>query len=107
MKTITVRQWNNDGRWEELGEEVHEEDTQPSWEQDAARLFKRGRKFTLIASSGCSCWDGEWEGWTDITLTELRKLGEAWSKDWGGATKLMGEWIKKNYEATRKSTSRK
>lgn len=99
MKAITFREYNFSGEpdsWAELGKLVNGEDTQPAWEQDAAKLYKKGRKYTLLASSGCSCWDGEWEGWTDLTLTELRKLGQSWSKDSYGATKLMGEWIVEN-----------
>jgi hypothetical protein len=79
-----------------LGELVHEIDESESYEEDEAKLFKNQRKYTLIAASGCSCWDGDWEGWTDLTKTELKKLGVSWSKDEYGASKSMGEWITEN-----------
>jgi predicted AlkP superfamily pyrophosphatase or phosphodiesterase len=94
MKPLSIREYTDE--FKELGEPIHETDSHPDWEQNATKLFKNGTKYTLIASNGCSCWDGDWEGWTNINKTELRKLGIAWSKDWGIAEKEMGEWIKES-----------
>lgn len=98
MKAITIYSlWDdNDEKIKELGELVVEIDESEDYEQDASRLYKKGRKYTLLDSNGCSCWDGDWEGWTDLTLTELRKLGKSWAKDEYSSSKAMGEWIKEN-----------
>jgi hypothetical protein len=75
-----------------LGELIHSEDANQAYGHDEARLFKQGRRYNLIAATGCSCWDGEWEGWGNLTLAELRKLGKSWAGD-GGSPGLMGEYI--------------
>lgn len=80
-----------------LGVVVHEVDESEAYEEDEAKLLRNQRKYTMIAATGCSCWDGDWEGWTDLTKAEVRKLGESWSKDGYGATKTLGEWIKENF----------
>jgi hypothetical protein len=79
-----------------LGEVVHEVDESEPYEEDEAKLLKNQRKYALIQASGCSCWDGDWGGWTDLTKPEVRKLGETWSKSYG-AEKVMGEWIRDNF----------
>lgn len=78
-----------------LGDLVHEVDESAAYEEDEAKLFKNQRKYALIQATGCSCWNGDWEGWADLTKPELRKLGVSWSKEYGAA-KVMGEWIKEN-----------
>lgn len=78
-----------------LGTLVHEVDESGGYDTDDAKLFKNQRKYTLISGTGCSCWDGDYEGWTDLTLAELRKLGKSWTKDYG-ASAALGEWITKN-----------
>jgi len=104
MKAITLYGYGyKDEEWD-IGELVKEIDESGSYEQDASLLFKKGRKYTLLDSNGCSCWDGDWEGWTDLTLTELRKLGQAWAKNEYGSSKSMGKWINENLN---KSSSRK
>ena len=99
MKAKTFYEYSypvNDDSWEDLGKLVVEFDESEAYEQNATKLFKNGTKYTLLASNGCSCWDGNWEGWTEVTKTELKKLGEAWSKDYGKAEKNIGEWIVEN-----------
>lgn len=87
----------------EYGKLVHHIDESESYAEDETVLLKKGRYYTLLTATGCSCWDGDWEGWTDLTLTELRKLGSSWEKDWGSAGS-MGKWINENLN---KSSSRK
>ena len=101
MKAKTFYEYSypeNDDSWEDLGKLVVEFDESEAYEQNATKLFKKGTKYTLLASDGCSCWDGNWEGWTEVTKTELKKLGEAWSKDYSRAEKNIGEWIVENVE---------
>lgn len=99
MKSVEyfVPGWASDEKeWKIYGELVHEIDESEDYGQDAARLLKLKNKYTLLSSSGCSCWDGDWGGWTDLTKAELKKLGAAWAKDPYGSSKTMGEWIKEN-----------
>lgn len=96
MKPLEIRSsWDNDA-FKDLGTLIVEFDESEAYEENETKLFKKGTKYTLIAANGCSCWDGDWEGWTNVSKTELRKLCIAWSKGWGAAEKEMGKWIKEN-----------
>lgn len=99
MKSITIYGYgyrDEEDDWKALGELVHEIDESQSYEQDASLLFKNGKKYTLLDSNGCSCWDGDWEGWTDLTKVELKKLGVSWSNDQFGSSASIGKWITEN-----------
>lgn len=101
MKAITIREysWNEDKEkeiWGPLGTLVHETDESEDYEINACKLFNNEGSYTLISANGCSCWDGDWEGWTDLSLEELQKLGDSWAKD-TRAEKAMGEYIQENF----------
>jgi hypothetical protein len=82
-----------------FGRRVKYVDESASYEEDEAMLLlnKNGR-YTMLLATGCSCWDGDWEGWADLTLAETRKLGRAWLKDNYGASSSLGKWITENLE---------
>lgn len=96
MKPIEVRNSYRSNGFEDLGELVIDFDESEVYEENETKLFKKGTKYTLISANGCSCWGGDWEGWTNLNKKELRTLGESWSKDWGKAEKAIGNWIKDN-----------
>lgn len=103
MKPIEIREYSyssydkkEEEIWQPLGDLVISFDESEDYEVNEARLYKKGTKYTLITANGCSCWDGDWEGWTNISKTELRKLGASWAKDYSAAEKKIGEWIKEN-----------
>lgn len=82
----------------EFGRKVKHIDESEAYEEDEAILLRnRDGKYTLLAATGCSCWDGDWEGWTNISVAELIKLGKAWAKDYGAAGTL-GKWIETKIE---------
>ena len=79
----------------QLGELIYEIDESAAYEEDEAKLLKKGETYTLIQATGCSCWDGDWEGWTDLTPPELKQLAVTWLKGYG-AEKVMGAYINEN-----------
>lgn len=96
MRAISIREdWGGDRKeeWDDLGIEVVKFNESADYEENETALYNKDGKYTLLAANGCSCWDGEWEGWTDLTIEELKKLGDSWAKDWGQAEKKIGEYI--------------
>lgn len=79
-----------------LGEIIHEVNESEPYEEDEAKLLKNRSRYSLIQATGCSCWDGDWEGWTDLTKAEVRKLGKSWANGYG-ASKTLGKWIEANF----------
>lgn len=79
-----------------FGKLVHEIDQSGGYEEDEAKLFKRGRLYTYLNATGCSCWDGDWEGWADMTKSELRRLADSWFEKGYGSEKAMGAWVRDN-----------
>lgn len=86
MRAINYqRNWNSKLSAEEelelmFGKLLIESDESEAYEQDGAMLFKKGRKYYYLQSNGCSCWDGDWDGF-ELTLPELRKWAAAKSED--------------------------
>lgn len=91
MKATSARYgWDED--LSEYGELVREIDGGDGWDVDIARLYKKGRKYSVLMATGCSCFDGEYEGWTELTKAELVSLANKW-KDAFGAERRLGSWI--------------
>lgn len=81
---------------EKFGKLLHDIDTADSYEVAESHLFKKGTKYYWIQANGCSCWDGDYDGY-ELTKPELMKLAKARAKDtWGGHEKQMAEWILEN-----------
>lgn len=78
---------------EKFGILVHEVDESAEYDEDKGKLFRKGRKYNVIFTSGCSCWAGDWEGWGNLTLTELRKLAKTWIDSGYGSEKVMGNYV--------------
>lgn len=57
---------------------VHEDTSEP-YEEDEAKLFKKGDTYYLLSANGCSCWEGDWDGW-EFTRDELVKWALAQNK---------------------------
>lgn len=91
--------WTKDGyEFPSLGKEIKHFDESEAYETDEARLFKLGTKYTILSATGCSCWDGDWEGWTDLTKPELYKIAKSWANpnSYDHAEKNLGAWIIEN-----------
>ena len=73
----------------------HFDESAPYEEDEAILLVDKKGLYTILEATGCSCWDGDWEGWTEVTKPQLKKLGKTWTKLWGAAKEL-GEWIERN-----------
>lgn len=87
--------------YRDLGRKVKHIDESEAYEEDEAMLLvNRDGKYTIITASGCSCWDGDWGGWTDLTAAQVKKLGKSWVKDVYGATSTLGKWITENFNGS-------
>lgn len=81
----------------DLGRKVKHIDQSEAYEEDeAVLLINKQDKYTLLSATGCSCWDGDWEGWADLSRAQVKKLGKSWAKDTYGASKILGQWITEN-----------
>jgi len=76
-----------------------EHDTSESYEQESAHLFKKGTKYFWISSNGCSCWEGDYDGW-ELGKIELKKLAQKNLKNRHGqrdtADFLVAKWVLDN-----------
>ena len=107
MKAVDYRHsWSTDKSTEEEMEEkfgklLHETDTADAWEVAESKLFQKDdNTFFWLQANGCSCWDGDYDGW-QLTRLQLIKLGKKRAKDEDGYhgadhEKLMGIWITDN-----------
>lgn len=101
MKSVSYSGYGTKETKNELfGELLHDEDTADSYEVDESQLYFDGKKYYWLQASGCSCWDGDYDGW-ELTKLQLIKLGKARAKDedgyrGAGHEKLMGIWITEN-----------
>lgn len=104
MKSVTYRRdWgSNTSEAEEMEEKfgklLVEFDKSEPYETEVSSLFynKKTRKYTWIDANGCSCWDGDWDGW-ELTKTELKQLAEkavANRYSWRDTAEyLVGAWV--------------
>jgi hypothetical protein len=76
----------------EFGTLLHEVDTSEGYDTELARLHKSpDGRFNLLEANGCSCWDGDYDGWS-FTKTELLK----WAKQKSGKQEY--EWRRQAHE---------
>lgn len=78
----------------EFGILLYTADQSGGYDTDAAVLYKKGRNYTLLEASSCSCYEAVYDGWT-YTKQELLKWAEKRS-DGYGAEKEMAQWINEN-----------
>lgn len=81
------------------GELIQDIDESESYEIDQSKLFRKDGLYTILTAFGCSCWDGDWEGWTEVTVEELLPLAKSWGTD-RGSQKSLGKWILENIKET-------
>lgn len=85
MKTVeSIHGTYHAGDWDfpDYGKLVFSVDNSEDYDVDEGRVYFNGRRYTVLFAEGCSCWDGDWGGWTDLTKTELTALAKRWtSKD--------------------------
>ena len=108
MKTVEYRRsWaNNMSADEEMkslfGELLIDEDTSEAYEQETSSLYVNDEGlYTWIDSNGCSCWDGDYEGWQceiDELLTLAKKKLEHKRDYREAAEDLVAEWIVDNLD---------
>lgn len=107
MKPINFEQdWTKDGNdFTLLGKEVITIDLSEAYNTDIARVYKQGNKFTTLFGNGCSCWDGRYEGWTNLTKPELKKLATRWASPnyndhrYNYAEAALGRWLLENWKS--------
>lgn len=104
MKTVTYRHdWGSDlNETDEMaelfGKLLVDYDTSEPYEQETSSLFynSKTRKYTWIDSNGCSCWDGDYDGW-ELTKKELVELAKKKVEDKGryrdDAEYLVAKWV--------------
>lgn len=81
---------------EQFGTVLYEADDSAPYETDVAILLKKNRKYTMMCGSACSCYEAAYDGWTEMTKTEVKNLAKTWVEKSYGAEKLLGEWIQTN-----------
>lgn len=81
-----------------FGELINEEDESACYEYDESELYLKDGRYTCLSGAGCSCWDGNMSGWTDISKEELLTLATEWAKEreYPTAETSMGKWILEN-----------
>ena len=78
---------------EKFGDLIVDFDESADYEVNQTLLFKpkNGRGFNLLFANGCSCWDGDYDGWY-MNKAELTKWAKA-NVDSSGADKEMAKYI--------------
>lgn len=105
MKAVSYRHsWSSHKSEEEemaelFGTLLVGHDTSEAYEQESSYLFKKGTKYVWIDANGCSCWDGDYDGW-ELTKTELKTLAKkTLDNSYGGrdrAGELVAKWVAEN-----------
>lgn len=93
--------------FEPYGVVVHAIDASEGYDVDQAVVLKKGnrRAFTVLFANGCSCWNGDYEGWTNLSKAELKKLADTWAKptpedyQYKYAEAEIGRWLKENWSS--------
>jgi len=105
MKPVTYRHnWDSKmSREEEMAEKFGQllvsHDTSEDYEEETSSLFVRDGEYTWIDSNGCSCWDGDYDGWI-LDLEELKALAKkTYDNRYDGrdrAEELVAGWVLEN-----------
>ena len=83
-----------------FGELIHSEDESAMYEYDEVELYKLDDTYTLIEGTGCSCWDGTWQGYTLLSVEDLLKITKD-NKYQRTAEEKMHSWIITNIKGTK------
>ncbi len=74
-------------------------DTSPSYEVEQTKLFRKDDEYFLLRANGCSCWDGDWDGWqfdkTELIAWALKQEKSSY-RDEEDSDYLVAQWIKDN-----------
>lgn len=108
MKTVTYRHnWSSNLNTEDemaslFGVLLAYENTSEDYQEETSSLYlDKNGLYTWIDSSGCSCWDGDFEGW-QCEKEELLKLAkekvEHKSRHRDAAEDLIAQWIVDNLD---------
>ena len=104
MKTVTYRHdWGSnlnteDEMVEKFGKLLVDINTSEDYQQETSSLFynPKTRKYTWIDSNGCSCWDGDYDGW-ELTKEEMLTIAKKKvenKRDWREAAEdIVAQWI--------------
>lgn len=107
MKAITYRRsWSSSKTEEEevaelFGTILVSADESEAYETNESALFLGNNgKYSWIDANGCSCWDGDWDGW-ELTKLQLLKMAKGVIERKYGRTAevVVAEWILKNIKA--------
>lgn len=104
MKAIEYRRnWSSDKidekeKTEKFGKLLH--GVYAPYEIEDAELYFDGKYYYFLEANGCSCWEGDWDGW-QFTKTEVIKWAKAkvkqqeynWRKQ---SYEILAEWIVEN-----------
>ena len=97
MKAISYRHsWGSDLSEEQEMEQLFGErlvvfgDAEP-YTVEEALLFKKDDEYNLLEANGCSCWDGDYDGWS-FSYDELIAWAEAKS------ARQEYKWRRQNFE---------
>ena len=74
-------------------------ETSEPYETERSLLFKKGTKYIWLGANGCSCWEGDYDGW-ELSKPDLKKLAlKTWETryDWRDtADALVAKWVMEN-----------
>lgn len=82
MKAISyMHSWSSDKtddeeKAEKFGKLLHGVYSDEPYQVEDAELYYNGKSYFFIEANGCSCWDGDWDGW-EFNKTELIKWAKA------------------------------
>ncbi len=97
MKEINYKTSYDGTEFSEFGALIHDEDESGGWDIDEAKLFVKEGLYTYLEANDCSCWDGRYDGWTELTKAELLTLAEQWcNTEYHDSEKNMGVWVLAN-----------
>ena len=106
MKSVTFR-WaygeemsEGEQMTRKFGELLQDEDHSQAYDVERAMLFFNGEHYFMLEANGCSCWDGDYDGW-QFTKRELLKWAKArhnkqefeWRKQ---AFEHLADWVLEN-----------
>jgi hypothetical protein len=102
MKSIAYNHhWNSELSQEQemiklFGTELDFENNADSYETNEAYLFQKGDKYFYLSANGCSCWDGDYDGWQFTKLELLKWAKENAANDYEDSDQLLAQWIMDN-----------
>lgn len=106
MISVTYRHnWSSElSKSEEManlyGSMLVDYDTSEPYEQETSTLYVNNEGvYTWIDSNGCSCWEGDYDGWQlskeELLKLAIKKSGEKWG-DRDRAEDMVASWVLEN-----------